>query len=96
MALYQAKLGEPVRAEATLRRALAGAGVNADVHFKAAIVHTIGGVSAAALRELRTAFDTGVSREQVLKEPELAPLRGDSRFISLVAAGTQVHEGDKK
>ena len=96
LALYHAKLGDRVTAEGALRRALAGSGVDADVHFKAAIVYALAGQTPSALNSLKAALDAGVSREQVIKEPELAPVRADSRFSSILNRSNKAREGEGK
>ena len=40
-------------------------------------------------------MDAGISRELVLKEPELASLRQDLRFKDLVEGRTPVERGQK-
>ncbi len=96
LALYWAKLGDRSRALAALGRALAGAGVNANTHFNACIVLVLAGKTPSAWEEVRKALDAGFSPELVRKEPELAPLRKDPRFLSLLNGDRQVHEGEKK
>ena len=96
LALYWAKLGDRTRALAALRRALAGAGVNGDIHFKACVVLTLAGDKPPAWQELNAALDAGFSPEQVRQEPELAPLRQDSRFSDLLVSYSSTLKGGKK
>ncbi len=84
LALYQAKLGDSLKAQEAIRRALAGKDADSEIRFKASIVYALAGNRPAAWRELRAALDGGFSREEVRTEPELASLRQDPRFISLL------------
>jgi tetratricopeptide (TPR) repeat protein/TolB-like protein len=85
LAVYEAKLGQYASAEAHARRALELAPGDPDAHFRAAVVHALGGKADPAVAALAQAFERGYSRSVAVEEEDLASLRRRSDFQSLVA-----------
>lgn len=87
MGLYAARLGDHADALAWTARAVHGAPADAEVRFRAALVHEIAGDRATALAELRQAVAHGFSRHLIDTEPDLIALRRDARFRFITAEG---------
>jgi serine/threonine-protein kinase len=84
-ALYHAKLQQPAQAASALKQAYKSGPLNASLTFKAAVAQAVLGEREQALGTLEQAVRLGYSREQLAKEPELAALRKDERFIRMLA-----------
>jgi Flp pilus assembly protein TadD len=82
--VYEAKLGRHASAEAHLRQALDLAPGDPDAHYRAAVVHALGGKAEAAVAALAQALERGFSRSVARDDDDLATLRGRSDFQSLV------------
>ena len=85
LAACEAKLGDHASAESHARQALDLAPDDPDAHYRAAVVHALGGRSDAAVAALAQAFERGYSRSVARDDDDLATLRGRSDFQSLVA-----------
>jgi eukaryotic-like serine/threonine-protein kinase len=85
LAVYEAKLGRHASAESHARQALDLSPADADAHYRAAVVHALGGKADAAVAALARAFEHGYSRSVALGDDDLATLRHRSDFQSLVA-----------
>lgn len=84
VALYQARLGNKMDANAQIRRARQLAPANRGVLWNAALVYELAGQRAPALEALKAAIQAGQPLEEVRHEPALANLRKDPRYGSLV------------
>src|SRR5581483_10017573 len=82
-AICRAKLGQTQTALPLLKRALALAPDRAEVLFQAAIVYALAGRETLAFRSLEAAVRDGYPVEQIRREPELARLRQDARFVKV-------------
>ncbi len=80
-ALYSAKLNDAEAARGSVERVTAKGELNPDLLFRAAVIWELIGKRDRALMSLSQAIQRGYSREQVSKEPELAALRKDPRFL---------------
>lgn len=83
-AAVMAKLGEPERAAAWVERALK---IDADepiIEYNAACVYVALGKFDEALRCLTASIESsGISRDWIVNDPDLDPLRSDPRFAAL-------------
>jgi tetratricopeptide (TPR) repeat protein len=84
LAVYEAKLGRHARAEGHARRAIDLAPGDADAHYRAAVVHALGGRPDAAVAALARALERGGSASVALDDDDLASLRPRADFQSLV------------
>ena len=85
LAACEAKLGDHASAESHARQALALAPDDPDAHYRAAVVHALGGKADAAVAALAEAFERGYSRSVARDDDDLGTLRGRTDFQSLVA-----------
>ena len=83
-----AKLGRPAEALVEIRRSLEAGGDNPDVEYQAAVVHLLARDTAAAMRDLHLAIQSGYPRILVEKDPELSTLRADRRFTEALNGKT--------
>ncbi|HEX5758261.1 MAG TPA: protein kinase [Thermoanaerobaculia bacterium] len=84
LALCLAKTGQAAEAERHSREALALAPDSPELLFNAAILATLAGRRAEALAYLARAAEGGYSRALIAGEPELAGLRGEPAFQTIV------------
>jgi serine/threonine-protein kinase len=87
-AICRAKLGDPRAGLASVKRALALGGDNAEIQFQSAIVYALAGDESTAFRALEAAVRAGYPLEQIRRDPELARLRQDARFGKVVGKPT--------
>ncbi|HEY6390995.1 MAG TPA: tetratricopeptide repeat protein, partial [Bryobacteraceae bacterium] len=85
VALYQAKLGDKVKALANIEKARRLAPASRKVAWEAALVYELGGNRDLAMAALRDAMNAGQPLEEIRREPALANLRSDPRFAHLTA-----------
>jgi tetratricopeptide (TPR) repeat protein len=85
LAVYEAKLGRHASAEAHARQALDLAPGEADAHYRAAVVHALGGRTDAAVAALAQALERGYRRSVARGDDDLTALPARSDFQSLVA-----------
>lgn len=83
-ALYAARLGRFDRAGSHTATALARAGDDPDILFRAALVAELSGNRDAALERLRRAIEKGYPQHMIAGEPDLLALRRDRRYHSLL------------
>lgn len=84
LALYYAKKGDPEQAKDFIKRARAIDKSNLDLIYSAAVVDTIAGQPADALKELRIALQKGYSAQGLANDPEFGSLQSRSDFQSLL------------
>ena len=84
VALYQARLGNKMEAEAHIRRARQLTPANRDVLWNAALVYELAGQRDHALEALKAAIRAGQPLEEVRREPALKNLRKDPRYDRLL------------
>ena len=84
LAVYWAKLGDRRKALEYLAEARQLAPSHMHVLFQSVLVYELTGQRALALQALREALQAGYSKEDVLREPELAKLRQDPHFQRLI------------
>ncbi len=85
LAACEAKLGDHASAAAHARQALDLAPDDPNAHYRAAVVHALGGEADAAVAALAQAFERGYSRSVARDDDDLATLRGRTDFQSLLA-----------
>jgi eukaryotic-like serine/threonine-protein kinase len=85
LALYLAKSGQPERAAEELRQWESAGNPTPASHFRAAVVHEIGGRRDAALKALQEALGAGYAPGEIQGEPELVNLRADVRYHRMLA-----------
>ncbi len=83
-ALYAARLGRFDLARRHAATALARAGDDPDVLFRAALVAELSGSREVALERLRRAIGKGYPQHMIASEPDLLALRRDRRYHSLL------------
>ena len=83
LALYQAKLDNPVEAKARAAQALAFSPESAVVHYQASLAYTLIGDKERGFAELKAAIERGYSKSEIRAAPELATLRSDPKFESI-------------
>ena len=86
VALYHARLGNKMEAEAQIKKARQLAPQNRDVDWNAALVYELGAHRDQALDALKAAIQAGQPVEEVRREPALENLRKDPRFERLLTA----------
>jgi serine/threonine protein kinase/tetratricopeptide (TPR) repeat protein len=84
LAVYWAKLGDRSKALAYLDEARKLAPSHMHVLFQSVLVYELTGQRKPALQALEEALRAGYSKEDVLREPELAKLRQDPHFQRLI------------
>jgi tetratricopeptide (TPR) repeat protein len=84
LALYYARVGDPVQALDHLKKALRSLPNDVDVLRIACLVHLEAGETKEALNWLGQSVKAGYPRGQLVANPELAGLRGDPVFQQLV------------
>lgn len=84
LALYQAKTGQVAEAAQDMDKALRTAPDDQTILFNAAIVSELTGSRARALSYLGRAVSGGYSLNEITEEPELAKLRQDPQYRSIV------------
>lgn len=89
VAVFSAKISDRGRALDAIGRAMRFAQGNRKISFQAAIVYELTGIRDRALAALGEAVRGGYSQEEIELEPELAKLRQDLRYKSLLAAQHQ-------
>jgi serine/threonine protein kinase/Flp pilus assembly protein TadD/TolB-like protein len=85
VALYQAKLGDKIKALANIQKARHLAPASRKVLWEAALIYELAGNRTQALAALRGAIHGGQPLDEVRGEPALANLRADPRYQSLMA-----------
>ncbi len=88
MAWIKAALGEHDEARWLIERAIELAPDEPYMHYYEGLIHNRAGNSSQAFVSLRTAVDHGFSKVMLAGDPNLANLRGDSRF-SDIANGSE-------
>jgi eukaryotic-like serine/threonine-protein kinase len=83
-ALYHARLGKKMEAEAQIGKARQLAPASRDVLWNAALVYELVSQRDRALEALKAAIHAGQPLEEVRREPALASLRKDPRYGALV------------
>lgn len=83
-ALYAARLGRFDRAGRHTATALARAGDDPDILFRAALVAELSGNRDVALERLRRAIEKGYPQHMIAGEPDLLALRRDRRYHGLL------------
>jgi eukaryotic-like serine/threonine-protein kinase len=87
MALYQARAGDSVGANKVLAELEeAGLAGRPTLLFRALLIYELVGDRESALKKLQVALEAGYSREEIQKEPALAPLRQDYRYHEILMA----------
>jgi serine/threonine-protein kinase len=86
VAVYSAKMGDRGRALDAIGRAMRFAHGNSKISFQAAIVYELTGARDRALAALGDATRGGYSPDEIAREPELAKLRQDPKYKSILAA----------
>jgi serine/threonine protein kinase/tetratricopeptide (TPR) repeat protein len=89
LALYYAKKGEPRQAADFVKKARAIDRQDVYLIYIAAVVDTIAGKQADAVKELNTALEKGFSVNDVEVEPEFAPLTSRSDYQALIKKFSQ-------
>jgi tetratricopeptide (TPR) repeat protein/TolB-like protein len=84
VALYHARLGKKMEAEAQIGRARQLAPASRDVLWNAALVYELVSQRDRALEALKAAIHAGQPLEEIRREPALASLRKDPRYGALV------------
>ena len=79
IALYLAKNGDSEGARNRLR-AIPEKDWDATMHYRAAVIHEIGGRRLQALTELQTSLTAGYALSEIANDPELLELRNDVRY----------------
>jgi serine/threonine-protein kinase len=87
MGLYSARVGDRPAAIAYTTQALKADPANADVRFRAAMVHEILGDRDTALTELALAQARGYPVNLIRSEPDLTALRRDPRYVQSTTTG---------
>ena len=85
LAVYEAKLGRHEQARGHVREALALGSASAEVHYRAAVVHALGGRRVEALEALEQALRSGYSLVLAQGDEDLASLRSTQAYDALVA-----------
>jgi len=85
LSLYYAKKGDPVQAVDFIRRARAINPADVSMIYDEAVVDTLTGRPAEALKSLREALQKGYSLQEAKNDPELANLQSRPEFAKLVA-----------
>jgi serine/threonine-protein kinase len=85
VAAYRAKLGEPEKGLADIRRAIQLAPQDTTVAAQALLVYEIAGLRSRALETLEELLKRGYSITQVETEPELKMLREDPAYATLAS-----------
>jgi tetratricopeptide (TPR) repeat protein len=93
LAACEAKLGDHASAESHARQALDLAPDDPDAHYRAAVVHALGGKADAAVEALARALERGYSRSVARDDDDLSTLRSRSDFQSLVAQPHALRKG---
>jgi eukaryotic-like serine/threonine-protein kinase len=83
-ALYHARLGNKMEAEAQIGKARQLAPANRDVLWNAVLVYELANQRDHALEALKAAIQAGQPLEEVRREPALSNLRKDPRYRALV------------
>ena len=84
VALYQARLGNKMEAEAHIGKARQLTPANRNVLWNAALVYELAGERDHALEALKAAIRAGQPLEEVRREPALKNLRKDPRYARLL------------
>jgi tetratricopeptide (TPR) repeat protein len=84
LALYLARSGNDAGAAGELQRWTRLPKKSPASHFRALLVHEIGGRRDAALIALKSALETGYAMKEIREEPDLAGLRSDPRYHRMV------------
>jgi len=84
LATYWAKLGEKENALRQIEEALDLASENANVVFDSLLTFELVGERDRAFAALERSLDNGYSFEEISREPELANLREDPRYLELL------------
>ncbi|MCH8618001.1 serine/threonine-protein kinase [Undibacterium sp. TS12] len=79
--LYSARIGDKVKAEEYLTRALNLEPKNSSVHFRAGLAYELLGQRDSALHEITKSIEYGYSIKSIESEPDLINLRRDPRFV---------------
>src|SRR5207237_4405220 len=85
LALYYAKKGELSQAQNFIAKARKIDANNNDLIYNDAVIQTLDGKTADALKLLREAVEKGLSVEMVKSDPELASLRPSPAFQKLIS-----------
>jgi tetratricopeptide (TPR) repeat protein len=85
LSLYYAKKGDAVHAGDFIRRARAINSTDVGMIYDEAVVYTLTGRPAEALKSLQEALKKGYSVQEAQNDPELASLQGRPEFAKLVA-----------
>jgi tetratricopeptide (TPR) repeat protein len=83
-ALYLTKLGRRQEARQQIKRALSEKPEDVDVQFMAARVFSLLNDRESALSSLQGCVKLGYSTDEIRREPDLAGIRADARFESLL------------
>jgi len=89
LALYEAKSGEPEKAQEPISQALALAPKDVNVQSMAAEVYAVTGDQQKALDCLKSAVQGGYPRFELEHNPELDGLRNDPRYREIMAAANK-------
>jgi serine/threonine-protein kinase len=87
LGVYLAKLGRFGEAVSMVTNAASAAPRNPRVHFRAGVVHALAGDRSRALEALALSVKQGYSSKSLAEEEDLAALRNDPAFRSLVNQG---------
>lgn len=85
LAVYEAKLGRHDQARGHVREALALGSASAEVHYRAAVVHALGGRRGQALEALEQSLRGGYSLVLAQGDEDLAGVRSTEAYDGLVA-----------
>jgi len=84
LAVYLQKSGQPALARTRIAEALAKAPDNAEVSFRAAVIHALSGDRDRALTFLEHAAAKGFSRKSIEEDDDLSSLHQSPRFVQLM------------
>ena len=84
LAVYLQKAEQPALARTRIAEALAKAPDNAEVSFRAGVIHALSGEHERALTFLEHAVAKGYSRKSIREDDDLSSLHQSPRFVKLM------------